>query len=259
MRLVRMFAVLLTLALLVGHLIPGVASSETKVGSNVDVRTIVAVKIADAEAQKLLPPGWMVNPIASGPNQSANLTMTFIDQLLNQDAEGKPAAVSSTRTLAFGVPAKNAQTGASGNNVVRTITTNPAAAPGAYKVGVPGRLRLEQSIKATDMEPATVSERWEVRDQSGGTVTLALEYTRALPSRNKGEAKVYGGPDPNFFRIYRTDAGADVLRSTATGVDRVKKLSLRVTIPDLKKAFDGSEQIVSITAIPWYVREVALP
>jgi len=64
MRLVRMFAVLLTLALLVGHLIPGVASSETKVGSNVDVRTIVAVKIADAEAQKLLPPGWTVNPIA---------------------------------------------------------------------------------------------------------------------------------------------------------------------------------------------------
>src|SRR2546428_432428 len=127
------------------------------------------------------------------------------------------------------------------------------------KVGMPGRMRLEQSIKATDNEPATVSERWEVRDQSGGTVTLALEYTRALPARNKGEAKVYGGPDPVFFRIYRTDAGADVLRSVPTGVDRVKKLSLRVTIPDLKKAFDGSEQIVSVTAIPWYGREVALP
>ncbi len=185
--------------------------------------------------------------------------MTFIDQLLNQDPEGKPAAAASTRTLAFGVPAKNATTGAAGNNVVRTFTTNPAGPPGAYKVGKLGSMRLEQSIKATDNEPATVSERWEVRDQSGGTVTLALEYTRALPARNKGESKVYGGPDPNFFRIYRTDAGADVLRSTATGVDRVKKVSLRVTIADLKKAFDGSEQIVSITAIPWYVREVALP
>ena len=255
----RTVPLLLVLALAFGPLVAGVASSETKVGSNVDVRTTVALKIAEAEAQKLLPPGWQVNPIASGPNQGANLTMTFIDQLLNQDAEGKPAAVSSTRTLAFGVPAKNAQTGASGNNVVRTITTNPAAAPGAYKVGKPGSMRLEQSIKATDNEPATVSERWEVRDQSGGTVTLALEYTRALPSRNKVDTKVYGGPDPNFFRIYRFDAGTDVLRSASTGVDRVKKLSLRVDIPDLKKAFDGSEQIVSVTAIPWYLREVARP
>jgi hypothetical protein len=109
------------------------------------------------------------------------------------------------------------------------------------------------------MEPATVSERWDVRAQSGGTVTLALDYTRPLPTRSKTEVKIFGGPDPSFFRIYRVDAGNDVLRSVPANVDRVKKLTLRVTIPDLKKAFDGSEQIVSVTAIPWYVREVSLP
>src|SRR5438876_11517470 len=114
-------------------------------------------------------------------------------------------------------------------------------------------------MEAAAGEQAPVPAREEIRQRSGGTVTLTLEYTRARPAENKSESKVYGGPDPNFFRIYRTDAGADVLRSTATGVDRVKKVSLRVTIADLKKAFDGSEQIVSITAIPWYVREVALP
>src|SRR3989441_5472418 len=95
----RTLALLLVLMLLVGPLAVGIASSETKVGSNIDVRTIVAVKIAEAEAQKLLPPGWQVNPVASGPNQGATLTMTFIDQLLNQDPEGKPAAAASTRTL----------------------------------------------------------------------------------------------------------------------------------------------------------------
>jgi hypothetical protein len=245
------------LALLIGLLIAGVAASETKVGSNVDVRTIVALKVADAEAQKLLPPGWQVNPVPSGPNQGANLTMTFLDQLLNQDPEGKPAG--SARTLAFGVPAKNDATGAAGNNVVRILTANRAGVPGPYKVGAPAAFRLEQSIKATDMEPATVSERWEVRAESGGTVTLSLDYLRALPTRAKTEAKIYGGPDPAFFRIYRVDAGNDVLRSVPASVDRVKKLSLRVTIPDLKKAFDGSEQIISVTALPWYVREVSLP
>jgi len=255
----RSRSLVLTLGLLVGLIIAGVASSETKVGSNVDVRTVVALKIAETEAQKLLPPGWQVNPVASGPNQGANLTMTFIDQLLNQDPEGKAASGGSARTLAFGVPAKNTATGAAGNNVVRILAANRQAVPGPYKVAVPASVRLEQSIKATDMEPATVTERWEVRDQSGGTVTLALEYTRALPTRAKAEAKVYGGPDPVFFRIYRTDVGGDVLRSGPAGVDRVKKLQLRVGIADLKKAFDGSEQIVSVTAMPWYVREVALP
>src|SRR5436190_97843 len=161
--------------------------------------------------------------------------------------------------LAVGVPAKNAATGAAGNNVVRILTANTAGIPGPYKVGAPAAFRLEQSIKATDMEPAAVSERWEVRAQSGGTVTLALDYTRALPARAKTEAKIYGGPDPNFFRIYRVDAGNDVLRSVPSSVDRLKKVQLRVTIPDLKKAFDGSEQIMSITALPWYVRDVALP
>jgi hypothetical protein len=87
MRLLRTLTVFLTLTLLV----TGVASSETKVGSNVDVRTIVALKIADAEAQRLLPAGWQVAPVASGPNQGANLSLTFLDQLLNQDPEGKPA------------------------------------------------------------------------------------------------------------------------------------------------------------------------
>lgn len=251
-------ALLLTLALLLGPLAAAIASSETRVGYDINVRTVVALKVAEAEAQKLLPAGWQVNPAASGPSQGANLNLVFIDELLSQDAEGKPKT-SGVRRLAFAVPAKNPATGAAGANVVRILTTSPDSIPGPYKTSAAGSLRLEQSIKATDMEPAVVTERWEVRDRSGGTVTLALEYTRALPTRSKAESKPYGGPDPSFFRIYRVDSGGDVLRSVPTGIDRVKKMQLRVTIADLKKAFDGSEQVVSVTAIPWYLREVALP
>jgi len=251
----RTVALLLTLVLL---LAVGIASSETRVGYDINVRTAVALKVAEAEAQKLLPAGWQVNAVASGASQGANLTLTFIDELLSQDAEGKPRT-NTVRRLAVGVPAKNATTGAAGNNVVRVLTTNAEGLPGPYKTSAPASLRLEQSIKATEMEPATVTERWEVRDRSGGTVSLALEYTRGVPARNKGESKVYGGPDPSFFRIYRFDSGGDVLRSATAGVDRVKKLSLRVTTAELKKAFDGTEQIVSVTALPWYLREVSLP
>ena len=254
----RTLPLALIIALLAGPMIVGIASSETKVGSDVNVRTAVAVKVAEAEAQRLLPAGWQVNPVASGPNQGANLTLTFIDELLNQDPDGKSKS-NTVRRMAIGVPAKNATTGAAGNNVVRVLSTNPNDIPGPYKTSAPASLRLEQSIKATDMEPATVTERWEVRDRSGGSVLLALEYTRGMPTRGGGESKVYGGPDPTFFRIYRADFGGDVLRSVPMSVDRVKKLSLKVTTAELKKAFDGSEQIVSVTAVTWYQREVSLP
>src|SRR5438067_11107829 len=122
---VRILPLLLVLLLLVGPLAAGIASSETKVGSNVDVRTIVALKIADGEAQKLLPPGWTVNPVASGPNQGANLTMTFLDQLLNQDPEGKPAG--SARTLAFGEPPTYAVAGALWRHLARIRNWPPVA------------------------------------------------------------------------------------------------------------------------------------
>ncbi len=252
----RTVSLLLTLALLLGA--AGIPWAQTRVGYDINVRTSVALKIADAEAQKLLPPGWQVNPVASGPNQGANMTFTFIDELLSQDAEGKTKS-NTVRRFAVGIPAKNAATGAAGNNVIRVLTTNAGALPGPYKTSAPASLRLEQSITATDMEPAIVTERWEVRDRSGGMVTLALEYTRGVPARNRPETKVYGGPDPSFFRIYRADFGGDVLRSVPTGVDRVKKLSLRVTTAELKKAFDGTEQIVAVSAVPWYLREVSLP
>src|SRR4029434_8140251 len=108
----------------------------------------------------------------------------------------------------IGVQDKKRAQGAAGNNVVRVLTTDAKGLPGPYKTSAPASLRLEQSIKATDMEPAMVTERWEVRDQSGGPIVLALEYTRGVPTRTKAEPKVYGGPDPAFCPRYRLDSCA---------------------------------------------------
>jgi hypothetical protein len=71
--------------------------------------------------------------------------------------------------------------------------------------------------------------------------------------------KVFGGPDPSFFRLYRVDQGSDVLKSVPSNIDRVQRYQMRVTMADMRKAFGGNEQLVGITAIPWYVRSVSLP
>jgi hypothetical protein len=238
---------------------PPEASAETPVGSNVDTRTVVNMKVAEAEAQKWLTTPWQVHPVASGHAKGANAFLVFYERLLNQDPGGKPAAGGMDRALALIVPAKHSQSDEVASYVVRVWTANPQALPGPYRNSVRASIRLEQAIKATDMEPASVTERWEVRDTSGGAVNLELQYVRAVPSRVKSEAKVHGGRDPNFFQLFRVDSGSDVLRSVPAGLDRVQRYQLRVTMADLRRAFDGSEQLVSILAIPWYVRSVALP
>jgi hypothetical protein len=50
----------------------------------------------------------------------------------------------------------------------------------------------------------------------------------------------------------------DVARSTAVGIDRVSRFSFKATGPRLAPLFDGTEQLVSITSIPSYLRSIFL-
>ena len=55
-------------------------AAEKHVGSNVDVRTVLAFKVADAAVQKFLPEGWE-SDVATGPAKDVNLRVTFIDRI----------------------------------------------------------------------------------------------------------------------------------------------------------------------------------
>jgi hypothetical protein len=47
--------------------------------------------------------------------------------------------------------------------------------------------------------------------------------------------------------------------STVTGIDRVQRYQFEAKLPEFARLFDGSEELVNITVIPWYVRQVFLP
>ena len=55
------------------------------------------------------------------------------------------------------------------------------------------------------------------------------------------------------------EMASDVVRSVPTGVDRVSRVSFKATGDKLGTLFDGSQQLISVTAIPWYSRQVYLP
>ena len=44
-----------------------------------------------------------------------------------------------------------------------------------------------------------------------------------------------------------------------TRVDRVSSVSVKMSGQKLAPLFDGSEQLISVTSIPWYSRQVFLP
>lgn len=42
-------------------------------------------------------------------------------------------------------------------------------------------------------------------------------------------------------------------------MDTVESLALEVSIPELGAVFDGSEALVGIVSLPWYMRQTFLP
>jgi hypothetical protein len=47
--------------------------------------------------------------------------------------------------------------------------------------------------------------------------------------------------------------------SIATGTDRVLKYAFKATGAKLSSLFDGSEQLISITSVPFFSRQIFLP
>ena len=98
-----------------------------------------------------------------------------------------------------------------------------------------------------------------VQDSAGGILEFRMDYQRAVPNRTKREFKSRGPGEPDFFRIYRDDYAVDTVKSIPAGIDRVQNYQLRVTMSELRKMLDGSEQLVGISVNPCRVRQVFLP
>ena len=120
-------------------------------------------------------------------------------------------------------------------------------------------IRREHTLKSANFEPGTGSELWELGNSVGEMLQFRIEYRRAVPSRAKRELKPRSAVEPTFFRIYRFDQGSDLVKSVPAGVDRVQNYQLRVTVSELRKLFNGTEQLVGIIVVPWYVRQLFLP
>lgn len=251
------FAIFTLIAVLA--LSPMLACAESFVLSTADTRLVLAFQTAATTVQTVLPADWQPAPIPSGPSAGANMLLVFVDGIAQFDADGKPAAGGTNRFVVAAIPARNAKTGAGGAMVVGGVAAHPDGAPGAYKNYVSAQVKQERTLRTDGSGAGSGEESWQVRDAAGGTLSLRFGYDRAMPVRAKVETRVYSAVEPAFFRIYRVEQGADVVKSTATGTDRVRGYEFSSTLRVFAKLFDGNEKLVSITSVPWYVRQVFLP
>ena len=226
--------------------------------STIDTKIQVRLEAPSPALQRRLPAPWQPSPIPDGPHAGANLALIFSDVLLKQDADGQPAPDATNRYLAFLVPAVHPQTGEAATFIFRIYTAHPESVPGRYRNALPAAIFREQTLRTEGLQ-ALCAERYELHEAAGGTVALQLEYTKARPSRVVWPTTLRSAADPSIVRLYRSEALLDVVRSLPAGVDRVRQYRLVVTVPELLDVLDGSERLVSIASIPWFIRQEFAP
>jgi hypothetical protein len=243
-------------ALLVLATSPAIAQDKEKFSTtDLNVRTVLTFKVPDAVVQKVLPAGFQANSPAAGPSAGFNVGVVLIDYLMMQDPEGKP--LPARTTIALTTPAKNP----SGEAVAVVFGgfIPPAGAPGAYSVFGPAKTTVDRRSHTDAEGKSTIDESWEAIGDDGSALQVDLQFARGVPARGKVEAKIHSAAKPEFYRIYRFEQAADVARSTPAGIDRVSKFSFKASGPKLAPVFDGSQQLISITSIPFYSRSIYLP
>jgi hypothetical protein len=240
-------------AILVLVATPAIAE-ETLSAVDLSARTAMTFKVNDGVLQKLLPAGFEMNPPAEGPAKGANLAITLIDYLMVQDPEGK--SLPPRTTVAMNIPSKKTATGEAVGMVFGGFILE-AGAPGAYFVFAPSKISVNRQTHNVDGK-SIIDETWDIK---GNDVTLevVVQFERGALTRAKAEAKIHSGAKPEFYRIYKFEQATDVIRSSAMGVDRATKFTIKASGPKLAPLFDGTQQVMSITSVPYYSRSIYVP
>lgn len=232
---------------------PAVAQ-EKFVNSDASVRTTLDFKVPAAAIQKLLPDAWEIDSSTIGASSGSNLRVTFIEGIWSEDAQGKP--LPTGRNIVIGSMVKKKVSTDRGLMMVGGLTTG--APPGVYGVYSKATTTSQRTLRTGGDGVATTEEVWNAKADTSDAIDLQLNYVRGTPVRGNVDVRVYSGAKPEFYRIYRYIQGADVLRGVRTAPERVKAFNFKASGPKLGPLFEGAE-IVAITALPYYSRQVFLP
>ena len=248
------FALLTVVTLLSQHV---AFAGEKLSGVNIDKRTTLWFKASDAGIAKLIPGGWLSAPVSAGPFKGANATVVLINSYFASDANAQPLQPFHGFVLAL--PAKKSGTDIADNLIVAFGITSEEHAPGVYGVYVAGKVTIERTSTLSTDAGMTISENWQLTSKDGNELGVSLQFKRGPTTKGKLVGRTVSGARPNYYHINHIDQATEIIRSTATDIDRVEKLAFRVTGPRLSQVFDGTEQLIGIGSVPVFSRTVLVP
>jgi hypothetical protein len=225
--------------------------------STTEARTYVHFKLNNDTIRKVLPAGWASAP-GTGALQDANLILLLVEGLAADSADGK-AILNQGKFVLWAVPAKNERTGAAGIMIVGGLTSQPQASPGAYGVYAPARITMTKSSRSQGAGATVVEENWDASNDAGERLRFSVSYERGVGVRAHVEPRAHAAIKPDFYRIYKADQVTDIVHSVVAGGRRAAKVEFVSAGPSLARIFDGKEELIAVTSIPAYYRQILLP
>ena len=229
-----------------------IEAAEKLISTNLDTRTVLAFRVPNEAVRKLLPAGWELDAAPDGPN----LRIVFANNLLVQDAEGK--ASENLRVVTLTAQAKKSGTDEKAGIALGGFVSAVAAVPGPYFNYSAASSVFSQRVGVDGAGKSIVEEAWKFNGDEGNALDLRIQFERGLLSRVKSTAKTYSSSKPDFFRIYHLEQVVDVINASS-GRHRIVQMSLKAKGPLFGSILDGSEQLASVTSIPYYARQIYLP
>lgn len=222
-----------------------------------EVRTILCFKVPEGALRARLPPGWRVVPYADAANAGANLRIPLTDQQMVLGADG--LSRPGIRFAPFVVPAM--RDGMDGPTPIVMAALVAYVGEGSYDPygnATPAKAEIQRSSSSGVDATTTIEQSWSFEAADGSRLSLALRYVGGTATYGRRHFKIYSGARPEFYRIYRLEHAEDVVMSKPLGIDRTQSYAFRATGSMLSQVFDGSEELVSISALPWSRREIWL-
>ena len=220
----------------------------------IDTKIHVRLEASRTAVQRRVPAPWQVAPAADAVHRGTNLLLILTEVWLRQQPDGSPAPDAVNRHAAVLAPAVHPETGETAVFMLRMYAVHPASVPGRFGNAVVAAAWRERHEAGTGVR-SVCTERFVIRPDGGGHLDLRLRYERGVPVRRAWPTSMRSAVDPSMRRHYHSDALLDVVRSIPAGIDRVDDYALSVTIPELSDLFDGSERLISLAAVPWFVRQ----
>jgi hypothetical protein len=233
----------------------GIGMAQTAVGTVVESRIIVGLKVDADKLGTMMPEGWMPIAFPAGPLTGANAMMNFLDGHAVVDTDGKTTGTRLTAALiALGKPAESKDVRLF---VLRVYTDDPEANP--YGNTHAAEITRAQSLTTGGDGDQTFAETWGVTLENGERIDFSLDYRMGLPGLSSGTSKAFSAEDPDMAVTQTYQQIADLAHAPALGREIDGTVTLASTVGELALLLDGSEEIAAVVNIPVYTREVFLP